>query len=119
MKFCNSCDNMYYITVEEDKLIYYCRYCNHKEVGTSEATRVIDNKLSNNVEIHKMYMNKDIIHDPTLPRVNNIDCKYKCPKGSEIIYVKYDNTNMKYIYFCTVCEKFWNLAGSLNDDKNI
>ena len=32
MKFCQNCENMYYIRINENntnELEYYCRYCNH------------------------------------------------------------------------------------------
>ena len=28
---------------------------------------------------------------------------------NEVIYIKYDNENMKYLYYCVYCEKFWKL----------
>jgi hypothetical protein len=27
---------------------------------------------------------------------------------SEIIYVRYDDTNLKYVYLCAKCDKVWN-----------
>ena len=51
--------------------------------------------------------------DPTLPRVSNI----LCPNGDcltnkediprEIIYIRYDDTNMKYVYLCSTCDTVW------------
>ena len=26
---------------------------------------------------------------------------------NEVIYLRYDNKNMKYIYICTLCDKIW------------
>ena len=52
--------------------------------------------------------------DPTLPRVNNILCPNPdCTTNTkndprEIIYIRYDDTNMKYIYLCSSCDTVWN-----------
>jgi len=27
---------------------------------------------------------------------------------NEIIYVRYDDTNLKYVYLCAKCDKVWN-----------
>ena len=57
--------------------------------------------------------------DPTLPRIKNMKCPNdKCPtneseeiKGekeipeSEIIYLRYDDINMKFIYLCAECNQ--------------
>ena len=51
--------------------------------------------------------------DPTLPRRNNIPCpnnecdSHKKGKNSEVIYLRYDDTNMKYIYLCCKCDNSW------------
>ena len=34
MKFCEKCDNMYYIRItesDESKLNYYCKHCGHED----------------------------------------------------------------------------------------
>ena len=80
--------------------------------------------------------------DPTLPRVKNIPCpNTACPsrqvapadtpsvgedspdsvdseakepslKENDVIYLRYDDQNMKYVYLCGICDKIWKL------DKN-
>ena len=63
--------------------------------------------------------------DPTLPRIKNmrcpnVDCSSNKKKSDEsgeskisekkpeIIYLRYDNSNMKYIYLCSECNFTWN-----------
>ena len=47
-------------------------------------------------------------YDPTLPRINNITCiNEKCKNNKEIIYIRYDKDNMKYLYLCTKCDNVW------------
>lgn len=117
MHFCSNCENMYYIRINEDnpnKLVYYCRHC-----GNEDTTLSLDN-----VSVSKMQIKKDelsfshIINeytklDPTLPRINTIlcpnpDCETNTKgKEREIIYIRYDDTNMKYIYLCSTCNTIW------------
>jgi aspartate carbamoyltransferase regulatory subunit len=59
-------------------------------------------------------INKYTKFDPTLPRVNNIlcpnaECKTNTSKdvAREIIYIRYDDTNMKYVYLCAGCDTVW------------
>jgi len=117
MHFCIVCQNMYYTSVDpndSNKLIYYCRNCGNT-----------DNNISlSNVSVFKMQLKKSeqefshIINpytklDPTLPRVNKILCPNpECETNTkeeprEIIYIRYDNTNMKYAYLCSTCDTVW------------
>lgn len=131
MKFCNYCENMMYTKiVNEDKnegetlipknsLIYYCKHCGFEFVADRKSQLLIDdNQVDDSIKI-KPYINKYIKFDPTLPRVNNIQCtNEKCKREDgteeEVIYLKYDFTNMKYLYFCCHCDQFFK-----NDTKNI
>jgi DNA-directed RNA polymerase subunit M/transcription elongation factor TFIIS len=117
MRFCNLCSNMMYVKVDDDtNLVYYCKFCNNsvQEPKTNGSILVIDdNKIDDDIK-YRQYMNKNVIHDPTLPRVNNIDCPNKqCTKkegaDNEVIYIKYDFANMKYLYYCCHCAHFWRI----------
>jgi aspartate carbamoyltransferase regulatory subunit len=58
-------------------------------------------------------INKYTKLDPTLPRINNILCpNSECSTNTkneekEIIYIRYDETNMKYVYLCSTCDTVW------------
>ena len=62
-----------------------------------------------------MYVNKYTKHDPTLPHLNNMQCANQdCITNqegsntkSDIIYIRYDESKMKYIYLCCNCDKAW------------
>lgn len=117
MRFCDKCSNMLYVKVDDDtNLVYYCKFCNHSETApkTDGSVLVIDdNKVDDNIK-YRQYVNKNIVHDPTLPRVNNIECTSdKCNKpanaDNEVIYIKYDMANMKYLYSCVHCGHFWRI----------
>jgi len=110
MKFCDTCHNMLYISVEEDNLKHYCKNCNFSTTD-NYATRA-ECIVETNHDVcesgnYKQYMSKYIKYDPTLPRVNNIDCPSCSTKPNKVIYIKYDHVNMKYLYYCCHCEHFW------------
>lgn len=117
MHFCNNCQNMYYIRINEDnpnKLVYYCRHC-----GNEDSTLAVDNISVSKLQIKKSeqsfnhIINKYTKLDPTLPRISTILCPNQdCETNTknterEIIYIRYDDTNMKYIYLCSTCDTVW------------
>lgn len=115
MKFCSCCNNFMYVDLDEEKnLVYYCKNCNNKDVHqkTDGSICVIQDNKVDDLTRYSQYMNKNIKHDPTLPHVNNVKCpNTKCTKkpdeDNDVIYIKYDFTNMKYLYFCCHCDQFY------------
>ncbi len=117
MKFCDNCQNMLYISVENDemqgnKLMRKCKNCNFSIEEGINAECIVSSGRGDSDVNYKKYMSKYIKFDPTLPRVNNITCaNTSCTKAStednEIIYIKYDHINMKYLYTCCHCDHFW------------
>jgi DNA-directed RNA polymerase subunit M/transcription elongation factor TFIIS len=120
MRFCSHCHNMLYVKVDEDEnLVYYCKFCQHTEIEekTHGSVLVLDDNKVDDVIKYKQYINKHIIHDPTLPRVNNVecpsvDCTKSSDKANEVIYIKYDFVNMRYLYYCCHCGNFWRSANT-------
>ncbi len=126
MHFCPKCGNMYYLKLmnkDEDKLIYYCRNCGNEDTSLATNTRnLYVSKSTIKKEMnYKNVINKYTKLDPTLPRINNIDCPNKeCPSNNnsggeqknnsnkDILYIRYDDKNMKYIYLCSLCDTVWN-----------
>ncbi len=121
MKFCTQCDNMYYIGINEkntNELTYYCRNCKNTDNSIAmEGACIIDTHSKNTHMKYSYHINEYTKIDPTLPRVFNIKCpnadcnsnkkdsgEYTFP---EVIYMRYDNTNMKYVYMCTICNNIW------------
>ncbi len=117
MHFCNVCSNMYYIRINEDdpnKLVYYCRKCgNEDSLLASENVCVSKTFIKKSEQSFNHIINKYTKLDPTLPRINNIlcpnqDCSTnKDGKEREIIYIRYDDVNMKYVYLCSDCDTVW------------
>ena len=121
MRFCSVCENMYYIRISENNaadLIYYCRQCGHEDSSfTSDSICVSKTQLQKSEQTFHHIINKYTKLDPTLPRINNVlcpnpDCLTNSPiekerAEREIIYIRYDNTNMKYVYLCSTCDTVW------------
>ena len=119
MKFCDNCNNIYYISIEEtgsNNLTYYCRNCGKVDsILTEEGVCVLNTQFKKNVQNFNHIINKYTKMDPTLPRIYNM----KCPNSNcitnhsenkipvEIIYMRYDDNNMKYLYICSTCDITW------------
>ena len=130
MEFCQQCDNMLYLrtNLEADGqsegggrggvLQFYCKHCGFERLKTSSDDSCIyemDYRKSN-YAIHSV-LNEYTYADPTLPRVDNVDCpnadceSLSNPDVKEICYIKYDQTQMKYVYLCVCCRTAWKIIG--------
>jgi|688.fasta_scaffold1435172_1 DNA-directed RNA polymerase subunit M/transcription elongation factor TFIIS len=121
MKFCEKCENMYYISIDDqddNKLTYYCRNCGNKENSFSEnGICVLNTQIKKGKQQFHHIINSYTKMDPTLPRIYNYLCpNNECPTNkkdknndtkTEIIYMRYDDENMKYVYICTTCDNVW------------
>jgi DNA-directed RNA polymerase subunit M/transcription elongation factor TFIIS len=118
MHFCSNCQNMYYIRINVDNpnsLVYYCRQCgNEDKLLAVENVCVSRTQIKKNDRSYNHIINKYTKLDPTLPRITNMLCPNSdCitntkDKEKEIIYIRYDDTNMKYVYLCCECDTVWN-----------
>ena len=117
MHFCTQCFNMYYISIdpeEPNKLIYYCRNCGNKDSTISVKDVTVSKvQLKKSEQEFSHIINKYTKLDPTLPRVSNILCPNedcatnKADKLREIIYIRYDDLNINYVYLCSTCNTTW------------
>ena len=118
MHFCNKCENMLYIRLlEEDSndLVYYCRNCGETDqLINKDNICVLKTDILSQERAYVNDINKYTKQDPTLPRTNMIRCpNQQCPSNSaadserEVIYIRYDDKNVKYIYLCSFCDKTW------------
>lgn len=130
MNFCNVCDNMYYFKISEDEtntLKHFCRKCGNtddKIFNNSENICISKTHIKKKQNTYNSIINEYTKLDPTLPRTKNIKCpNEECNKEtkdskseendyiekneSEIIYLRYDNDNMKYVYLCSNCNYSW------------
>lgn len=107
---------------------YVCKNCgdtqratndgdgNGNRDGLAESICVLETRLGEDESSDwKRYMTPYLKYDPTLPRVSHIICPNpRCKSASsspedrnEVIVVKYDKPNMKYLYSCEGCNTFW------------
>lgn len=118
MKFCNHCNNMLYISISEEnsnELVYYCRNCGEKDATlTSENICVLETQLKKGEQKFNHIINKYTKKDPTLPRISNVKCpnpechtNVKEDVVPEIIYMRYDDDALKYLYICVTCDTVW------------
>ena len=117
MHFCTICSNMYYIRINADdtnKLVYYCRNCgNEDKLLAVENVCVSKTQIKKSEQTFTHIINKYTKLDPTLPRIKNVLCPNPdCATNTkdderEIIYIRYDDTNMKYVYLCSTCDTVW------------
>lgn len=113
MKFCPKCENYLYTDTKTEVLLRICRTCGYSEEDT-QGGLVMETYVQERAnEGYKILLNEFTRQDPTLPHVNTI----KCPRGTcasntsgaprDVIYIKYDPVNMKFIYICNVCGEQW------------
>jgi DNA-directed RNA polymerase subunit M/transcription elongation factor TFIIS len=130
MHFCENCGNMYYIELNKnntDSLIYYCRNCGNKNDKLIEELNNFCVSKTHIIKDNNQYKNviNEYTHlDPTLPRVKfnmicpNAECdsnkgndeskdKDDSKVEKEIIYLRYNDKEMKYVYLCGVCKTHW------------
>ena len=124
MHFCSKCDNMYYIQIskeDENKLIYYCRNCGNEDTNLNHNNICVSKmQVSMGKRKYTHIINNFTKHDPTLPRINSIKCpnsdclSNKDDEKREVIYLRYDDLNMKYVYLCPQCDTIWKTSEENN-----
>ena len=119
MKFCIECGNMYYIKIsseDSNKMMYYCRNCGHNDETVGEENIcVLNSQFKKSGQASNHMINKYTKMDPTLPRIYNVKCPNVVCKTNdannktppEVIYMRYDDDNMKYLYICVECDNVW------------
>jgi aspartate carbamoyltransferase regulatory subunit len=100
----------------QNQLTYYCRYCGNKdETITEEGVCVLNTQFKKGEQKFNHIINEYTKLDPTLPRIFNMKCpNAECKtnhdgydKPVEVIYMRYDDDNLKYLYICAECDTTW------------
>lgn len=117
MRFCENCDNMYYIKISEsnEELLYYCRKCGKEDNTVDSYTVVSKTVLQKDSVSNSNIINKYTKLDPTIPHSENIPCiNSDCPSNKDdnpakkdVMYIRYNNSDLKYIFLCTNCDTNW------------
>ena len=113
--FCQQCSNYMYLQVdgESQKLFRLCRNCGFKSEpsqGGLVTEMVVQQRSAEGFNM----INEFTLRDPRLPHIHKI---MKCinpqcstnvgSEESDIVYIKYDLVNLRYIYMCYSCETVW------------
>lgn len=110
MEFCGKCDNMIYVSLENSGEGYclkkLCRNCNCTTPSLHCSEPIISTELRDDFVNFKQHSHVDIKHDPAMPRLTSIACPQGC-SPNDVMYIKFDQINMKYMYFCCTCSLFW------------
>tara|TARA_B100000524_G_scaffold333567_1_gene221509 strand:+ start:129 stop:479 length:351 start_codon:yes stop_codon:yes gene_type:complete len=111
MKFCNGCGNMYYLKMD-GKLTYYCRNCGNEDEKINECYTASKNNIISEDTVYNSIINKYTKNDETIPRVNeikciNTDCASFIDSKNNILLIRNDEVNMKFIYLCGNCDTVW------------
>jgi DNA-directed RNA polymerase subunit M/transcription elongation factor TFIIS len=121
MKFCVKCDNYLYNKLDEkdnNVLLYYCRCCGYNDNVEDDTVCVLKTMLKKGEQKFSHIVNKYTKLDPVNPRIYNMKCpNSECKTNShgngekevypEIIYLRYDDNNLKYLYICDTCNHVW------------
>lgn len=110
MRFCDKCDNMLYLGVgreDNNEVKYYCRCCGYSEKSGELCVINMDTDTQNRIPI-----NEYTKHDPTLPHLHdmlcvNKECETYNGADKDVIYIRYDESDMKYVYMCCICDSTW------------
>ena len=132
MEFCDVCENMLNLITDktDGDLKFMCKSClTSKKVGAAFNPCVHKTNYGGNEKIfYEMFINEYTFIDPTLPRSKQIHCP-NCNKPdsgkqqplgplgplgpsiqkneTEVIYVRYNEADMKYLYLCCSCKSAW------------
>lgn len=124
MSYCPKCENFLYADSKGNKLKRICRTCGYTQDDTNGGLVMETIVQERSSEGYKILLNEFTRQDPTLPHVNTLPCpntkgyeengKFVPPCGTntgkdprDVIIIKYDNQNMKFIYICNVCGIQW------------
>jgi DNA-directed RNA polymerase subunit M/transcription elongation factor TFIIS len=111
---------MYYIKLENEtcnKIVYYCRNCGETNKDLIDINKcILKENINKTEDKYNIHINEYTKMDITLPRINYIKCPNEdCESNKdtfnsadkEIIYIRYDDINMNYLYLCSHCNYTW------------
>jgi len=116
IKFCPDCRNLLKINLiqDENKIAYVCDTCGtiDRNIGKN-AIVVLSTNYQKSFNSYNHLINEFTTTDATLPRIFDMKCPNDNCKSKEkdefpeIIYLRYDTDNLKYLYICKDCNYTW------------
>ena len=116
--FCPVCKYYLYLDQNEEKLRRICRNCGFQKEDKKGGLVLETNLKEKTSEGYKILLHEFTKLDPTLPHVDTIKCPNEtCASNAgsakkDVIYLKYDAENLKFLYICNVCDTQWRSKGS-------
>ena len=117
MDFCSFCDNLLHLNEINSVLKHVCSTCKRStDLPANFNPCVMQQNYGGDEKVfYDSFINKYTKHDPTLPRVSSIPCpNKKCLSNdgdkkvqNDVIYVRYNESDMRYIYLCANCDQRW------------
>lgn len=113
LEFCPVCENYLYLDAgSEEALVKSCKTCGFKK--TSDKGSLISETIiqAQSTEEYKYVVNEFTKEDPRLPHYKNLTCPNgacatKSGKPNDVIVIKYDQKNLRFVYICNVCNAEW------------
>jgi DNA-directed RNA polymerase subunit M/transcription elongation factor TFIIS len=98
--------------IDNSNLVYYCRNCGDENEIDDSATNIMKTIINGNDDIYVNVVNKYTKFDNTIPRVKEIVCpNTSCisheDQNKDVLLIRHDEKNMKYIYLCGICDHVW------------
>ena len=134
IQFCPTCDYYLYLKAMGSEamkvagakesystsMIRICHNCGYQREDTKGGLIMETDLQEKTSEGYKILLNEFTKMDPTLPHLDTIKCPNKeCGSNvgglkADIIYMKYDPVNLKYLYLCNVegCGAQWRSKGA-------
>jgi len=115
IKYCGGCDNIMYKHIDdENNLFNVCKVClNIEKIDLDDS--ILENKkeidVSNIINKNSFILNDNTLLITTNPK--NIKCPNEICKTNtteeifSFISIKYDISDMKFIYKCKTCNQSW------------
>lgn len=124
MKFCPVCRYYLYLQTQyednkDDILRRICRNCGYQEEDKIGGLILETDLKERTSEGYKILLNEFTKDDPTLPHTDSIKCptdtcasNLSAAAKKDVIYLKYDPVNLKFLYICNICDTQWKSKGS-------
>ncbi len=133
MKFCPTCRYYLYLKVSNEIVMpsggapdatqaihRICHNCGYQEEDKGGGLIMETDLQEKTSEAYKILVNEFTPLDPTLPHLHTIKCpnaacaSNTAGKQPDVIYMKYDAQNLKYIYLCNIegCGARWRSKGA-------
>jgi len=107
------CNNAMIDKVNDNTHVMECHVCGNIENQTKGGLVSEIYLKARGSEAYKIILNEFTRQDPTLPHLKTM----KCPSAAcnsntsgadkDVIYLKYDAENLKFLYICNVCDTHW------------